>query len=77
MPASTWENMLKQSGHKHGKLLKILKHNKPKERKFGKGARRCQRCGRYDGIIRRYGLMLCKDCFKEVAPLLGFAKLGE
>jgi len=77
MSSSSWEKMLKQSGHKHGKLLKILKHNKPKERKFGKGARRCERCGRYDGIIRRYGINLCWNCFKEVAQEMGFFKYGE
>ncbi|MFP3240930.1 MAG: 30S ribosomal protein S14, partial [Caldivirga sp.] len=25
-------------------------------------------------VIRRYGLMLCRRCFREVAPQLGFKK---
>ena len=34
----------------------------------------CQRCGRKRGIIRRYGLHLCRQCFREIAPELGFKK---
>lgn len=34
----------------------------------------CVRCGRKRGIIRRYGLHLCRQCFREVAPELGFRK---
>jgi small subunit ribosomal protein S14 len=37
--------------------------------KFG-----CKRCGRKRGIIRRYGLHLCRQCFREIAPELGFKK---
>ncbi|AAL81934.1 30S ribosomal protein S14 [Pyrococcus furiosus DSM 3638] len=49
-------------------------YNKRKPRKFGKGARRCIRCGQYGPIIRIQGLMLCRHCFREVAPKLGFRK---
>lgn len=45
-----------------------------KERKFGKGARPCQRCGAYGPVIRRYDLVLCRNCFREAAPKLGFKK---
>ena len=34
----------------------------------------CQRCGRKRGIVRRYGMHLCRQCFREVAPELGFKK---
>jgi small subunit ribosomal protein S29e len=44
------------------------------ERKFGKGSRPCIRCGSYGPIIRRYGLNLCRQCFREIAPQLGFKK---
>jgi len=47
-----------------------------KVRKFGKGSRPCRRCGSYGPIIRRYGLNLCRQCFREVAPKLGFKKLS-
>ncbi|MGC8571264.1 30S ribosomal protein S14 [Caldivirga sp.] len=43
-------------------------------REFGKGSIRCVRCGTHEAIIRKYGLMLCRRCFREVAPQLGFRK---
>ncbi len=46
------------------------------KRKVGKGARKCVRCGTMRGIIRRYGLMYCRRCFREVAAELGFRKLN-
>jgi small subunit ribosomal protein S14 len=45
-----------------------------KERKFGKGSRPCQRCGSCGPVIRRYNLDLCRTCFREAAPKLGFKK---
>ena len=47
---------------------------KKKERKFGKGAYKCRRCGSHNAIIRKYGLYLCRQCFREVARQLGFRK---
>jgi ribosomal protein S14 len=43
-------------------------------RKFGKGSRPCRRCGSYGSLVRRYGLDLCRQCFREIAPELGFRK---
>ncbi len=34
----------------------------------------CLRCGRKRGIIRRYNIRLCRQCFRELAPDLGFKK---
>ncbi len=45
-----------------------------KVRKFGKGARRCIRCGTHEALIRKYGLNICRRCFREVAEELGFRK---
>jgi len=45
------------------------------KRKFGKGARKCVRCGSMDGVIRKYNLYYCRRCFREVAKDLGFKKL--
>ena len=45
-----------------------------KDRKYGKGSRYCSRCGTHGGLVRRYGLNLCRQCFREVAPRLGFKK---
>ncbi len=41
---------------------------------FGRGYNRCKRCGRQRGLIRRYGLYLCRQCFRETARDLGFEK---
>ncbi len=45
-----------------------------KERKYGKGSRPCKRCGSYGPIVRKYGLNLCRHCFREIAEKLGFKK---
>ena len=44
------------------------------KRTYGKGSRPCRRCGSYGPVIRRYGLYLCRQCFREIAPKLGFKK---
>lgn len=44
------------------------------ERKFGIGSRRCRRCGRTGGIIMKYELRVCRQCFREVGKDLGFRK---
>ena len=42
---------------------------------FGRGvANQCTRCGRKRGIVRRYQIFVCRQCFREVAPELGFKK---
>jgi len=46
----------------------------PKDRGYGKGSRRCSRCGNKAGLIRRYGINLCRQCFREVAKEMGFKK---
>ncbi|HET7242248.1 MAG TPA: 30S ribosomal protein S14, partial [Nitrososphaeraceae archaeon] len=40
----------------------------------GKGTRWCRRCGCFSGLIQAYNLMLCRQCFREVAEKLGFQK---
>jgi ribosomal protein S14 len=45
-----------------------------KERDYGKGSRGCKRCGSKNGLIRRYGLNICRQCFREVAEKIGFKK---
>ncbi len=46
----------------------------PKQRKFGKGSRPCKRCGQRGPVIRKYGIDLCRQCFRERAESLGFKK---
>lgn len=34
----------------------------------------CERCGRKRGLIRAYGLHICRQCFREKAEEMGFKK---
>ena len=43
-------------------------------KKFGRGANECKMCGRKQGLVRRYHIMFCRQCFREVAPQIGFKK---
>jgi small subunit ribosomal protein S14 len=74
MTASDWNKLTKQLRNKPAVLRKFLKHNKPKERKFGIGLKKCENCGRYGAHIKQYGLNLCRQCFRELAVELGFKK---
>ena len=47
---------------------------KERAKKFGRNANPCRRCGRKRGVVRKYGLYLCRQCFREVARELGFKK---
>lgn len=46
---------------------------KEKQKKYGRRDG-CVRCGRRRGIIRRYGMHLCRQCFREIAEEMGFKK---
>ena len=43
-------------------------------KQYGKGSRSCRVCGNRMGLIRKYGLMICRQCFREDANLIGFKK---
>lgn len=74
MTASDWKKITKQLKRKSAVLKKFLKHNKPKDRKAGVAARKCERCGRYGAHIKQYNLNLCRHCFREIAEEIGFKK---
>jgi len=74
MSYSSYTKVFKQLKVKPAKLKKYLKHNSPKERKFGLNIRRCGRCGRIRGHINKYGLDLCRQCFREIATKIDFKK---
>jgi len=42
------------------------------KKKFGKGSRPCRICGTEYAVIRKYGLQICRRCFREVAKNIGF-----
>ncbi|PWN39797.1 ribosomal protein S14 [Ceraceosorus guamensis] len=43
-------------------------------RNNSKGGRQCRVCGNNGGIIRKYGLDICRQCFREKADAIGFVK---
>jgi ribosomal protein S14 len=65
-----------QLKNKPAKWQKVLKHNKPQERKFGFGVTRCSICGSTRGHIGKYGLNICRQCFRLNANKMGFKKLN-
>jgi small subunit ribosomal protein S14 len=46
---------------------------KEKKKVYGRNLG-CERCGRKRGLIRSYGLHLCRQCFREKAEEMGFRK---
>ncbi len=76
MSASNWKKLLKQLRNKPAIMQRFLKYCKPKERKSGIAAKKCERCGRYGAHINQYGLNLCRQCFREMAVELGFKKFS-
>ena len=65
---------LKQLINKPGKLAKYKKYSVPRDRPQGALKKKCVRCGRTGGHISKYGLNLCRQCFREVATKIGFKK---
>ena len=41
-------------------------------RYYGKDSRYCRVCRNTHGLIRKYGLNICRKCFREVAHIIGF-----
>jgi small subunit ribosomal protein S29e len=44
-------------------------------RTYGKDTRRCRVCLMARGVIQKYELVMCRKCFRERAPIIGFNKL--
>jgi small subunit ribosomal protein S14 len=72
----TFENAKKQLVKKPIKMAKFMKFNKPKARKSGRNATPCRICGKTEGVINKYGLRYCRQCFREIAEDLGFSKFS-
>jgi small subunit ribosomal protein S14 len=34
----------------------------------------CRRCGREQGLVGKYDVWLCRQCFREIAREMGFKK---
>ncbi|KAJ2381757.1 40S ribosomal protein S29 [Coemansia sp. RSA 2611] len=44
-------------------------------RRYGKGSRQCRVCTHQAGLIRKYELNICRQCFREYANDIGFFKV--
>ena len=42
---------------------------------YGKGSRGCRVCGHVAGLIRKYELNVCRQCFREYSKDIGFQKV--
>ncbi|MBN2154715.1 MAG: 30S ribosomal protein S14 [Candidatus Lokiarchaeota archaeon] len=51
-----------------------MSSQKKSKKRSSKGTRFCRRCGTNKAIIRSYGLMICRRCFRETANKIGFKK---
>lgn len=74
MTASDWKKITKQLRGKPVVLQKFIRHNKPKDRKMGVAAKKCERCGRFGAHLNQYNLNVCRHCFREIAEEIGFKK---
>ncbi len=78
MTTSDYKKVVKQLEGKPGKMAKYQKNNVPKVRgkkiQFGAQTKKCTRCGRNRGHISKYGLHLCRQCFRDIAVKIGFKK---
>jgi len=74
MTASDWRKITLQLKSKTAVLNKFLRHNKPKDRKTGIAARKCERCGRFGAHLSQYNLNMCRQCFRQIAEEIGFTK---
>jgi small subunit ribosomal protein S14 len=72
MTTSDYSKAHKQLIHKPAKMIKYEKHNAPKKRTCTVLTKKCQRCGRTGGHISKYGLHLCRQCFREISTKIGF-----
>jgi small subunit ribosomal protein S14 len=56
----------------------VKKKKRPKNRREymfkGRGKRKCRFCGGANGLIRSYGLFICRRCFREIGERIGFRK---
>ena len=75
MTSSDYRKVFKQLKGKPAKMGKYWKHNAPKDRSCSVNKRKCRVTGRTGrGVIRKYGLNICRQSFREIAGKIGFKK---
>ena len=43
-------------------------------KKYGASSHRCNVCGNSHGVIRKYSMNICRQCFRHYAKDIGFVK---
>lgn len=76
MASKDWRKAYVQLQNKPGKWIKYVKHNSPKKRNYGRSVTKCDFTGNTHGVIRKYGLNVCRRYFKNNAKALGFNKFN-
>ncbi|HLC66493.1 MAG TPA: 30S ribosomal protein S14 [Candidatus Nanoarchaeia archaeon] len=51
-----------------------MANNAPKKRSCGFNRYHCKRCGQTHAHIAKYGLHICRLCFRDIATQIGFKK---
>jgi len=74
MTTSDPKKVFKQLVRKPVKLKKFMKHNLSKKRTTGIALRKCSLCGRNGAHIQKYGIGMCRQCFRLNAKSMGFKK---
>ncbi|MBW3023299.1 30S ribosomal protein S14 [Candidatus Woesearchaeota archaeon] len=74
MTTKDYKKAFNQLNVKPIKKKKYIKNNAPVKKSCGLAKKSCQRCGRTGGHISKYGLNVCRHCFREIAQDLGFKK---
>jgi len=72
----SFKRVRKQIENKPVKSARYDKFNKALPRKNGKNVHTCKKCGRTGGLINKYNLHYCRQCFREEAEKLGFSKFS-
>ena len=74
MTSSNWKKAYTQLKNKPGKWIKYQKHNKPKDRKFGRTVSRCEFSENTHGVSDIGGFKINRRYFRLNARKLGFEK---
>jgi small subunit ribosomal protein S14 len=74
MTTSNWQKMFTQLDAKPVTKAKYIKHNAKKVRSCGKTTKSCQNCGTFRALNGKYGINLCRKCFRDYAQTLNFKK---
>ena len=76
MTAKNFDKIKNQLEKKPAKWAKYVKHNKPKDKNFGKTKQKCIFSGTTRGVIRKYGINICRRYFKENSKKIGFKRFN-